>query len=75
LNPKVIAVAVDMSVTKLTLHYVWNYPLRRVTLQLSIKLILYSFLQVVDDPHEIIGELWHDRGMGKFLFWKINVAD
>ena len=30
---------------------------------------------VVDDPHEIIGELWHDHGMGKFLFQKIEIKD
>ena len=30
---------------------------------------------VVDDPHEIIDELWHDRGMGKFLFRQIEIKD
>lgn len=30
---------------------------------------------VVDDPHEIIGELWHDRGMNKFLFQTIKFED
>lgn len=30
---------------------------------------------VVDDPHEIIGELWHDRGMGKFLYSHLDLKD
>lgn len=30
---------------------------------------------VVDDPHEIIGELWHDRGMRKFLYTNIKIKD
>ncbi len=30
---------------------------------------------VVDDPHEIIGELWHGRGMDKFLFTRLELND
>ena len=30
---------------------------------------------VVDDPHEIIGELWHDRDMGKYLYTNIKIKD
>ena len=30
---------------------------------------------VVDDPHEIIGELWHNRDMEKFLFKKLEIKD
>lgn len=30
---------------------------------------------VVDDPHEIIGELWHDRGMEKFLFRHMEIKN
>ncbi|WP_101773805.1 topoisomerase DNA-binding C4 zinc finger domain-containing protein [Peptostreptococcus faecalis] len=30
---------------------------------------------VVDDPHEIIGELWHNHDMEKFLFKKFELAD
>jgi hypothetical protein len=30
---------------------------------------------VVDDPHEIIGELWHNRDMEKYLYRKIFVED
>lgn len=30
---------------------------------------------VVDDPHEIIGELWHDRGMEKFFYKKLKIKD
>jgi ssDNA-binding Zn-finger/Zn-ribbon topoisomerase 1 len=30
---------------------------------------------VVDDPHEIIGELWHDRDMEKFLYTNIEIKD
>lgn len=30
---------------------------------------------VVDDPHEIIGELWHERGMDKFLYTRLELKD
>jgi hypothetical protein len=30
---------------------------------------------VVDDPHEIIGELWHDRDMEKFLYTNIQIKN
>ena len=30
---------------------------------------------VVDDPHEIIMELWHNRDMEKFLFKRIKIKD
>ena len=30
---------------------------------------------VVDDPHEIISELWHDRDMEKFLYNNIKIKD
>ena len=30
---------------------------------------------VVDDPHEIIGELWHDRDMGKFHYTNIQIKN
>lgn len=30
---------------------------------------------VVDDPHEIIDELWHERGMAKFLYLHLDLAD
>lgn len=30
---------------------------------------------VVDDPHEIIGELWHDHHMGKYLYKTIFLKD
>lgn len=30
---------------------------------------------VVDDPHEIIGELWHNRDMQKFLYTTIEIKD
>jgi hypothetical protein len=30
---------------------------------------------VVDDPHEIIPELWHNCGMEKFLFTHLKIKD
>lgn len=30
---------------------------------------------VVEDPHEIIGELWHDRDMEKFLYLHLDLTD
>lgn len=30
---------------------------------------------VVDDPHEIIGELWHDRGMEKYLYRHLEIEN
>lgn len=30
---------------------------------------------VVDDPHEIIAELWMERGMGKFFYKTIEISD
>ncbi len=30
---------------------------------------------VVDDPHEIIRELWHDRGMDKYLYMRLEIEE